>query len=254
MAVNFEKREHVALITLNRPEARNAVNGVVARGIEAALDQLEEDDQLWVGILAAKGTVFSAGADLKEIAAGNFAALSTDRGGFGGLTRRVRSKPLIAAVHGAALAGGCELALSCDLVVASEKAVFGLPEVKRSLVAAAGGLFRLPRAVGMAPALEIILTGDPISAQRAYELRLVNHVTATEKTLDEALALAARIVTNAPLAVQASRKVAMGALVDDDDTLWRASINAMGAMAQTEDFQEGPRAFIEKRAPSWKAK
>ena len=176
--VEYETRDHIALITLNRPDARNAVNGEVARALESALDQYEGDDTLWAAILAAAGTVFCAGADLKEIAAGNRATLSTERGGFAGIVKRARTKPLIAAVNGAAVAGGCEIALACDLIVASENAIFGLPEVKRSLIAAAGGLFRLPRAIGRAVAMEMILTGDPIDAERAYALGLVNTVTA----------------------------------------------------------------------------
>lgn len=254
MVVEFEKRDHIAIITLNRPEARNAVNGEVAAGVEAAMDQFESDDSLWVGILTAVGTVFCAGADLKEINAGNGAALSTKKGGFGGLASRERSKPLIAATLGAAVAGGCELALSCDMIVASETTVFGLPEVKRSLVAAGGGLFRLPRALGMQAAMEVILTGDPISSQRAYELGMVNKIVPTSQVMDAALALAERVIANAPLAVQASRNVAAKALTDSDEDLRRASGKAFGMLVKTEDFQEGPLAFIEKRAPHWKAR
>jgi len=254
MAIDTEKHEHTIIITLNRPEARNAVNGAVARGLEAALDEFETDDQIWVGILAAAGPVFCAGADLKEIASGNSASLGTARGGFGGLTRRKRIKPLIAAVTGAAVAGGCELVLSCDMVVAAQTAVFGLPEVKRSLVAAAGGLFRLPRAIGMAPAMEVILTGEPISAQRAFELGLVNSVVTADKVLEESLNLANRITANAPLAVQASRNIAAEALLSDDETLWKSSNDAMRMLSKTEDYKEGPRAFIEKRTPKWQAK
>ncbi len=254
MVVEFETRDHIALITLNRPEARNAINGALASGIEAALDRYEDDPEVWVAILQSSGTVFSAGADLKEIAAGNSRALSTARGGFAGLVKRARSKPLIAAVNGPALAGGCEIALACDLIVASEAARFGLPEVKRSLAAAAGGLFRLPRAIGMAPAMEMILTGDPIDAARAYALGLVNKVVPPSDLADEALALAERIAANAPLAVQASRAVATQALSAADDVLWEASAAAAARLAETEDYQEGPRAFIEKRPPVWKGR
>lgn len=254
MVIEFETEEHIAIISLNRPEARNAINGEVATALEEALDTFENDPNLWVAILRSSGTVFCAGADLKEIAAGNARALSTKKGGFAGLAKRQRTKPLIAAVNGVAVAGGCEIALACDLIVASEKAAFGVPEVKRSLVAGAGGLFRLPRAVGMAPALEMILTGDPIDAARAYELGLVNKVVAPEKLMDEAKALARRIIANAPLAVQESRNVASQALRASDDTLWKASAEAMGRLSETEDFKEGPRAFIEKRAPQWKAR
>ena len=254
MVVEFERQGRVGLITLNRPEARNAVNGDVARGMEAALDALENDPELWVGVVTANGPVFCAGADLKEIAAGNGAALSTERGGFAGIVRRDREKPLIAAIPGTAVAGGCEIALACDLIVASHGTVFGLPEVKRSLVAAAGGLFRLPRAMGRAMALEMIMTGDPVPAARALELGMINGVVAAEEVVAEAMKLADRICANAPVAVRESRKVALGAFEQDDESLWKASGRAFGVVAETEDFSEGPRAFVEKRAPEWKGR
>lgn len=254
MAVNTETKGRVLVITLDRPEARNAVNGDVASGIEAAIDKLENDPELWVGIIQSSGTVFCAGADLKEVSAGNGRALSTERGGFAGLVKRERTKPLIAAVNGAAVAGGCEIVLSCDMVIAAEGARFGLPEVKRSLAAAAGGLFRLPRAVGTGPAMEMILTGDPISADRAYQLGLVNHVVPLDGLEQAALDLADRIVVNAPLAVRASREIAVNALKLDDAELWKMSAAASKAMSETEDFKEGPRAFIEKRDPVWKGR
>lgn len=244
----------VALITIRRPEARNAVNAEVATGVEKAIDQLEDDPELWVGVLAGEGKVFSAGADLKAIAAGEAAGLSTERGGFAGLARRERRKPVIAAVDGPALAGGCEIALACDLIVASTEAIFGLPEVKRALVAAAGGLFRLPRALGPKVAMEAILTGDPISAQRAYDLGLVNQLVEPGQAVPAAVAMAERICANAPVAVWESRQVVLAALTDDDESLWKASARAMGNTMRTEDFQEGPRAFIEKRAPSWQGR
>ncbi|MBV1879741.1 MAG: enoyl-CoA hydratase/isomerase family protein [Pseudomonadales bacterium] len=254
MPVELRKEGRIAYITLNRPEARNAINGEMASTMEACLDEFENDDDLWVGILSAEGKVFCAGADLKEVNAGTGAALATKRGGFGGIVKRERTKPLIAAITGTAVAGGCEISLSCDLIIASTETVFGLPEVKRSLVAGAGGLFRLPRMIGMATGMEMILTGDPVSAERAYELGMVNKVVPVDQVLIEAKKLADRINANAPLAVQASRRVAAKALTASDEELWKSSGKAFGEIVGTEDFKEGPLAFIEKRPPNWKAK
>ena len=254
MPVEYVKKGHVAIITMNRPEARNAINGEMAATMEAALDQMESDPEVWVGILTAVGKAFCAGADLKEISAGNGGALSTKKGGFAGIAKRERTKPLIAAITGSALAGGTEIALSCDLIVAADDTNFGLPEVKRSLVAGAGGLFRLPRQIGKAVALEAILTGDPLSSQRAYELGMVNKVVPEAEVMAEAEKLAARITANAPLAVFASRTVALDAFTKSDDELWKDSGVAFASLVNTEDYKEGPRAFIEKRAPVWKGK
>ena len=254
MEVEYEKRGRIAIITLNRPEARNAVNGALARGMEASLDDYESDSDLWAAILTAKGSAFCAGADLKEIAAGRGAELGTRKGGFAGLVRRERKKPLIAAIAGSALAGGTEIALACDMIVCSTDTVFGLPEVKRSLVAAAGGLFRLPRAIGMAPALELIMTGDTLTAERAYQLGMVNQVVPPSEVMAAALALAERVVAAAPIAVQHSRSVAIRAFADDDDVLWEAGGKGFMEVAKTEDYREGPKAFIEKRPPQWKGR
>ena len=254
MPVEIVTEGHLAIITLNRPEARNAINGEMASTMEACLDEYEDNPDLWCAILRAEGTVFSAGADLKEVSAGNGAALATRKGGFAGITRRERTKPLIAAIQGTAVAGGCEISLSCDLIVASTETVFGLAEVKRSLAAAAGGLFRLPRALGMATAMEAIMTGEPIPAQRAYELGMVNRVVEPDMVMSAARELADRILCNAPLAVFASRKVAARAMMDGDEDLWRASGEAMRSLASTEDYKEAPLAFIEKRDPLWKGR
>jgi enoyl-CoA hydratase len=252
--IDYEVQDRVAVMTIRRPEARNAVNGKVASGMEEAIDQLEASPDVWVGVVAGEGPVFSAGADLKAIAAGEAASLQTPRGGFGGITRRERTKPLVAAVDGPALAGGCEIALACDMIVASRRALFGLPEVKRSLMAAAGGLFRLPRTLGPKVAMEAILTGDPISAERAYDLGMVNQLVEPGEALAAAIALANRIAVNAPLAVWESRAVALAAFTEDDDTLWQLTTEGFLKVGATEDFSEGPRAFIEKRAPVWKGR
>lgn len=252
--VDYEIRGRVALLTINRPEARNAVNGAVANGMEEAIDRLEADDDVWVGIITGTGPVFSAGADLKAVASGEASALQTTRGGFAGIARRERTKPIIAAVNGPAYAGGCEIALACDLVVASTEAKFGIPEVKRSLVAAAGGLFRLPRALPKNVAMELALTGDPIDAERAYELGLVNRLCEPGALIDTAIALADQITANAPLAVRASREIVTKGMLAADDDAWRITNEAFAAVAASEDFAEGPKAFIEKRAPEWKGK
>ncbi|HET6792996.1 MAG TPA: crotonase/enoyl-CoA hydratase family protein [Acidimicrobiales bacterium] len=252
--VEYEQKGRVALITIRRPEARNAVNGEVASGMEAALDRLEQDDDAWVGIITGEGPVFSAGADLKAIATGQAASLQTAKGGFAGIARRERTKPVIAAVDGPALAGGCEIALSCDLIVASTAAAFGLPEVKRSLVAGAGGLFRLPRVLPSVVAMEVALTGDPIPAERAYALGMINELVEPGQAVAAATALAERICANAPIAVRESRSIVLGALSNDDETLWSMTNAAFAKVAQTEDFAEGPRAFIEKRPPAWKGR
>ncbi len=255
--IDYEVTNHIALITINRPEARNAVNGVVANGIEEAIDALENDDDAWVGIITGarteKGFIFCAGADLKEISV-NPGALITERGGFAGIVQRERTKPIIAAVDGPALAGGTEIVLSCDLVVASTTATFGIPEVKRNLVAGAGGLFRLPRKLPRNIAMELALTGDPIDATRAHAFGLVNELCAEGDALATAQALAARVTKSAPLAVRESRKIILEATDQPDEIGWKLSGEAMMKMFGTEDFSEGINAFIEKRDPVWKGR
>ncbi|HET6917140.1 MAG TPA: crotonase/enoyl-CoA hydratase family protein [Acidimicrobiales bacterium] len=252
--VDFETEGHVGIITINRPDARNAVNGEVARGIEEAIDKIEEDDSLWLGILTGVPPVFSAGADLKEINAGRAGDLQTQRGGFAGITRRERSKPIIAAVDGPALAGGTEITLACDLIVASTTARFGIPEVKRCLVAAGGGLFRLPRKLPFNIAMELTLTGDPIEAERAHHFGLVNVLCEPGEALAKAKELAGRIEANAPVAVRESRRVVYAAMTEDEDTGWRLSGEAMMKAMSSEDMKEGLTAFIEKRPPNWAGK
>lgn len=257
--VEYEVRGKVAIITLNRPEARNAVNGDVASGLEAAIDKLEADSNVWVGVLAANTAgqerpVFCAGADLKAINSGQAAALNTKRGGFGGFVYRERKKPVIAAVDGLATAGGCELVLACDMLVASTRSAFGLAEATRNLIAGAGGLFRLPRAIGRAAAMEAILTGEPFSAQRAYELGMVNKLVEPNTSLEAAIDLALRVCKAAPLAVWASRKVVLASATESDQNLIDMTNKEFGAVLASEDTKEGLTAFIEKRPPNWQGK
>jgi enoyl-CoA hydratase/carnithine racemase len=254
MAVEFETRGPFAVVTIDRPEARNAVNGAVAQGIEDAIDRIEDDDAIWVGIITGKPPVFCAGADLKEINSGNAAGLATARGGFGGIVTRERTKPMIAAVDGPALAGGTEIVLSCDLVVASSTATFGIPEVKRSLVAAAGGLFRLGRKIPFNIAMELALTGDPISAELAHHHGLVNRLCEPGDALDVATALAEQVCANAPVAVRESRRVVLEATHAPDEVGWKLSAEGMAAAMRSDDFREGLTAFIEKRPPRWQGR
>ena len=242
---------HVALVTLNRPEARNAVNGDVARGLDSAVERIERDPEIWVAILTGAGPAYCAGADLKEVSAGRGATLWTERGGFGVFVRARREKLWIAAANGHALAGGLELLLACDLAIAAEGATFGVPEVKRSLVAAAGGVFRLPRALPRVIAHEMIATGEPITAARALQFGLLNVVVTADDLMTAALGLAARVTVNAPIAVRESLKVARQSADLSEDALWDLSAAAGRAIRETEDFREGPRAFVEKRAPKW---
>ena len=254
--VTYSTEGRVGIITLNRPDARNAINGDVARGVEAALDQLEADDEVWVGILTANTEgqdrpVFCAGADLKAINSGQAGDLSTKRGGFAGFVYRERRKPIIVAVDGLATAGGCEIVLAADLVIATTRSAFGLAEVKRNLIAGAGGLFRLPRAIGQAAAMEAILTGEPIPAQRAYELGLVSRLVEPGQAMDEARRLAAQITAAAPLAVYASRQVVLAAAYESDENLKTLTNTLFATVLASEDTKEGLTAFIEKRPPNW---
>lgn len=258
MTVDYELHGHVAVLTINRPDARNAVNTAVAQGMEAALDQLESDDNAWVGIVTGaqtdKGWIFCAGADLKQMSV-DPGGMSTPKGGFAGIVQRERTKPLIAAVDGPALAGGTEIVLACDMVVASETAVFGIPEVKRNLVAAAGGLFRLPRKIPRNVAMELALTGRlDFPAERAYHFGLVNKLTATGEALAGAMELAEQITAAAPLAVRESRAIVLAATDQPDEVGWKLSGEGIMKMFGTEDFSEGLTAFIEKRDPAWKGR
>lgn len=252
-AVKFETPSpHVALVTINRPEVRNAINGAVAEGLEAAVRRVEEDRDLRVAILTSSGTqAFSAGADLAEVAAGRGRELSRPGSGFAGFVQADRVKPWIAAVRGAALGGGLELCLACDMIVAARSARFGLPEVKRGLFAGAGGVLRLPRAVPRAVAFEMIASGEPLDANRALAFGLVNHVVDDDAVLDDALDLATRIAANAPLAVTESLRIARAADDLDEAGLWAMNKQVAATIMRSKDAKEGPRAFVEKRAPVW---
>jgi enoyl-CoA hydratase len=247
-----ERRGHVEILTINRPEARNAINRATAIALGDALDSCESDDDVWVVILTGAGDkAFSAGMDLKAFAKGEFP--STDKG-FGGITQRDFPKPLIAAANGAALAGGFEILISCDMVIAADHAKFGIPEASRGLVAGAGGLIRLPKRVPLAVAYEMALSAEPIDAQRAYELGLVNRVVAGDQVLETAIALAERIAKNAPLAVRASKRVMRQALELTEAQAWPVSDEEFATIIRSEDAHEGAVAFAEKREPNWLAK
>lgn len=251
MVVERERRDGVGVIRLNRPEAKNAVNDEVSAAVEAALDEYESDDEIRAVIVTGTGDVFSAGADLKMVAKGEGFKIATKRGGFGGITTRVYSKPLIAAVNGPALAGGFEIVLACDLVVAADDARFGLPEVKRGLYAAAGGPFRLVRRIPLATATEIVLTGDPIDAARAHTLGLVNRLVPKDRVMDEALALAATISANGPVAVRKSLQMLREAGDLNEADAWQRSNEIALEVFGTKDAIEGATAFAEKRPPRW---
>ena len=252
-AVKFEMLgDHVALVTLNRPDQRNAINGAVTAGLRDILVETERRSDIWVVILTGSGDrVFCAGADLKTIAAGRAADLMDPEFGFAGFVNAVRTKPWIAAVNGLAMAGGCELALACDMIVASDDAAFALPEVKRGLIAAAGGLFRLPRRLPPAIAMEMIATATPLPVARAHAFGMVNRVVAKADLLASARDLAGQICANAPIAVRESLAIARLAQDRDERQLDRLSQEAQAHVMQTEDFREGPLAFIEKRPPVW---
>lgn len=250
--VLIEQRNGVQIITINRPEAKNALNKNVAEAIAAAVDELDGSDDLRVGVLTGAGGIFSAGMDLKAFLRGE--SPSIEGRGLCGITQTPPRKPLIGAVEGWALAGGFELLLACDLVVAATTAKFGVPEVKRSLVAGAGAALLLPRRVPFAIALELLLTGDPLTAPRAAEVGLVNRLTAEGGALDGALELAATIAENGPLGVAATKAIARAS---SDWTLeqgWQQQAELMAPVFRSEDAREGATAFAEKRKPVWKGR
>ena len=250
--VLVEISDAILTITINRPEAKNAATLEVARGIAAALDELDARDDIRIGILTGAGGTFCAGMDLKGFLRGE--RPSIEGRGFGGLTMKPPRKPLIAAVEGYALAGGFELVLACDLVVAAENAQFGAPEVKRGLAATAGGLVRLPRQLPYRIALELVLTGDMLAAPRAFQYGLVNRLTKPGEALAEARKLAHAIAANGPIAVAASKRV----LVESQDwstaEVWSRQAQLTEHVFSSADAQEGSKAFAEKRQPVWQGK
>lgn len=241
----------VLVITLDRSQARNAVDGAVAAGLERAVDLLEADTDLRAGVLAATGPVFCAGADLAAVAAGRFDELLTERGGFAGFVRRDRTKPVVAALDGDALAGGMEIAITCDLIVAAEGVRLGIPETARSLLAVGGALANLPRLIGEKAALEMALTAKPWSAEHLAQLGLISRIVARGTARDEALSLATEIARNAPLAVQATRRAVVNTRDLNEGDRWKFAQQELDALRASRDYQEGLDAFLEKRAPHW---
>ena len=248
-AVLTEVEDGVAVITINRPEARNAVNGAVAKGVAGALDELDARKDVSVLVLTGAGGTFSAGMDLKGFLTGD-SPLAEGRG-FGGIVERPPAKPIIAAVEGYALAGGFELALACDLIVASSEAKFGLPEVKRGLVAGAGGLLRLPQRIPYHAAMELALSGAHYPASRLAELGLVNQVTEPGEALAAARALAAKIAENAPLALAATKRVIVESADWSTEEQFAKQGEIINPVFGSKDAMEGAAAFAEKRRPEW---
>jgi len=248
-SVVTERRGRVLVVTINRPEQRNAINLAVAEGIAAALDELDGDTGLSLGVLTGAGKGFCAGMDLKAFVAGERPYVG-DRG-FAGIVQRPPVKPLIAAVEGFAVAGGLEVALACDLIVAARGAKLGVPEVKRSLVAAGGALLRLPRTLPRAVAMELALTGDPISAERGHELGLVNRLAEPGAALEQALEMAGTIAVNGPLALAATKRILTEAPGWPEAEFWQRQGEITGPVFGSADAREGATAFAEKRAPVW---
>lgn len=248
--VEFETHGKVALIRLNRPAMRNAVNLEMTAALRACLSQFETDPAIAVAVLTGAGQFFCAGMDLGAFAAGERPGLN-DPDRFAGFVGARRTKPIIAAVNGGAVAGGFEIALACDMIVAEDKAFFSLPEVKRGIIAAGGGAIRLPRRLPPAIAKEMLLTGDPIAAERAFQLGLVNALAPGEELVERAMALAARIAENAPMAVRLSLDLAEQAASSNESSLWSASDTAWSKVEKSADALEGAVAFKEKRPPRW---
>jgi enoyl-CoA hydratase len=250
--VLLERRDRVLVVTLHRPEARNAVDEATARAVAAAMDELDGDDDLAAGVLTGAGPGFCAGMDLKAFVAGERPWV--EGRGFAGLVEAPPRKPLLAAVEGFAVAGGLELALACDIVVAARDARLGIPEVKRSLVAAGGALRRLPERVPMGVAMELALTGDPIGAERAHALGLVDRLAEPGRALEDALGVAAAIARNGPLAVLATKAVLREGRDLGEAAFWRRQAELAGPVFASQDAREGAVAFAEKRDPVWRGR
>lgn len=246
--VLVEQRDRVLLITINRPQAKNAINAAVSRGLADAMDRFDGDAELSVGVLTGAGGSFCAGMDLKAFALGENIMV---KGRGMGFTKRPPAKPLIAAVEGYCLAGGCELALATDLIVASKDSAFGIPEVKRGLVAGAGGLLRLPQRIPPAIAMELALTGENLPATRAKELGLVNVLAEPGQALDAAIDLAEKITANGPLAVAATKRIIVESRGWSPDDIWREQNRILAPVLASNDAREGAMAFAEKRPPKW---
>jgi enoyl-CoA hydratase/carnithine racemase len=245
----------IAVVTLNRPEVRNAINVALTEALDFLVKQIEADDAIRAAILTSSNDrVFCSGADLSEIAQGRVALLTTAEGGFAGFVNSPRMKPWIAAVRGYALGGGCELSLACDMIVASNNAQFGLPEVKRGLMAAGGGVYRLPRALPRHVALELVATGEPLDVARAAAFGLVNRVAPLDQVLDTAIALARLICANGPLAVRHSLRIARQAADFSEFELRVMQAKEADIVFRSEDAKEGPAAFMQKRPPQWKGR
>jgi enoyl-CoA hydratase len=251
-AVLTEVSDGVMTVTINRPNAKNAVNKDVAEGIAAALDALDADDNTHVVILTGAGGTFCSGMDLKAFVTGETPYVAGR--GFAGMVEKSTDKPMIAAVEGYALAGGCELAITCDLIVAADNSMFGVPEVKRGLAAAAGGLVRLPRQIPSRVAMEMALTGDFMSAERAMSVGLINQIAPAGEALAQAKALAAKIAENGPLAVKRSKQVIKESIDWSQDEMFANQQEITSAVFSSEDAIEGATAFAEKRKPNWKGR
>jgi enoyl-CoA hydratase/carnithine racemase len=251
MRILTEIRGKILVVTINRPEARNAMDVEMAHAIEAAWDRLDEDAGLSVGIITGAAQNFSAGADLKAAAAGRPPAKTARRGAFGTVAAPP-GKPVLAAVEGDAFGGGFELALACDLIVAARDARFALPECRRGVLAVGGGAIRLPHRIPFNVALEIVLTGAPVAAERLHALGLVNRLSEPGAALAEALALAEMIAGNAPLAVAAAKRLMRGALTASEAESWVVQEGEAARLRASADYREGIAAFAEKRAPQWR--